>query len=114
MALEFELRSVYTKPKLLTTGSTESAEEQIRDPIGDIRGDSVELEFVLWKKLSSPPGEESYFPTISTTLREAKRSCINSFFMGWKMNYSHGLVYSYLDCLPSEPPGKSSSYLRKK
>ena len=109
MALEFELRSVYTKPKLLTTGSTESAEEQIRAPIGDVKGRFCGVTVCFTEKIVKPSGEESCFPSVSTTLREAKRSCIDSFCMGWKVNYSHGVVYSHLDSLPSEPPGKPTS-----
>ena len=56
MALEFELRSMYTKPKLLTTGSTESAEDQIRAPIGDVKGRFCGVTVCFTEKIVKPSG----------------------------------------------------------
>ena len=61
MALKFGLRSVYTKPKLLTTGSTESTEEQIRDPIGDVKGRFCGVSVCFVEKIVKPSREGVMF-----------------------------------------------------
>lgn len=51
-------------------------------------------QFALQKDLSGTSEEESCFPSFSKTIKKANRFCIDSLFLGQKLNYNHHIVVS--------------------